>query len=222
MFEAFYHPKSHFSRMKKVVLFAGLLLGTAASGNAQTRLGAKGGLGLSKSTGSNSDNFKNYSCLGGGLMVDIAFSDLLSLHPELLFSQKGTQYEVAIGNYTSATETGKVRLNYLDLPVLLRVKASGFFFEFGPQLGVLLGRSTARFLTVPGGGPLLISTSTNTVGARNVDFGYVAGLGYQLPEGFEFGLRYNGGLLDLSDPSSSDKNYNSVFQVQVGYLIPTK
>ena len=64
--------------------------------------------------------------------------------------------------------------------------------------------------------------STSTDGTRKVDVGYIAGVGYQLPQGLELGLRYNGGISDLSDPSGSSKVRNSVFQFQVGYLFGGK
>jgi hypothetical protein len=48
--------------------------------------------------------------------------------------------------------------------------------------------------------------------------GYVLGVGYQLPQGLEASLRYNGGFSDLQNPAGDPKLRNSVFQLQVGYL----
>lgn len=139
-------------------------------------------------------------------MADFSFSDLISLHPEVLFSQKGVKYD-------SGSNSAQIRLNYIDVPVLLRVKADGLFFEAGPQLGFLGGQKTE----VNGN---TVSTTIN--GLRKVDVGYIAGVGYQLPQGLELGVRYNGGISDVNDPSISTKSRNSVFQFQVGYLFGGK
>ena len=194
--------------MKKVILSLAILAGITGAAQAQsTRFGVKAGVGLSNITGDHTDGAKNL--VGGqvGVMADLGFSDLISFHPELLYSQKGVKYE-------GSGITGQTRTSYLDLPLLLRVNADGLFFEAGPQVGFLIGQKTEINGTT-------ISTSTD--GARKVDFGYIAGVGYQLSSGLELGVRYNGGISDLSDPSTSgDKQRNSVFQFQVGYLFGGK
>ena len=204
--------------MKKIVLSLGLLLGIAGVAQAQeTRFGAKIGLGLATITGSDIKEVKNLVVFNGGVMADISFSDLISFHPELLYSQRGAKSD---GTYTGVTYTGTTRLGYIDVPLLLRIKASGLFFEAGPQLGILLSQNTEA--TVAYSGRSTTSSSSSTEGLRKLDFGYVVGVGFQLPEGLELGIRYNGGLLDLNDPSDSPKQYNSVFQFQVGYLFGGK
>ena len=204
--------------MKKIVLSLGLLLGIAGVAQAQeTRFGAKVGLGLATVTGSDTKDLKNLVVFNGGVMADISFSDLISFHPELLYSQRGAKTE---GTDNGVSYTGTTRFGYVDVPLLLRIKASGLFFEVGPQLGILLSQNSEA--TVAYGGTSQSHSSTSTEGLRKLDFGYVVGVGYQLPQGLELGIRYNGGLLDISDPSGSSKQYNSVFQFQVGYLFGGK
>ena len=145
-------------------------------------------------------------------MADFSFSDLISLHPEVLFSQKGVKYTSGGGGYTGSNTT-QIRINYIDVPLLLRVKADGLFFEAGPQVGFLASRKFEIDNTT-------ISTSTD--GTRKVDVGYIAGVGYQLPQGLELGVRYNGGISDVNDPSLGTKTRNSVFQFQLGYLFGGK
>ena len=199
--------------MKKIFLSLGLLAGVSVAAQAQTtRFGIKAGVSLSSVTGSDvsSDGKKNLVGATAGIMADVSFSDLISFHPELLYSQKGVKYE-------SGGASSQIRLSYLDLPLLLRVKADGLFFEAGPQLGFLIGQKSE--FNIPGVGS---SSSTSTDGTRKVDFGYIAGVGYQLPQGLEIGVRYNGGISDLSDKSGSSKTRNSVFQLQLGYLFGGK
>ena len=193
--------------MKKIILSLGLLAGVAGAANAQeARFGVKAGVNLANVTGSDGPNKKNLVGATAGVMADFSFSDLISLHPEVLFSQKGVKFE-------ASNNTAQVRTTYIDVPLLLRVKADGLFFEAGPQLGFLAAQKTEINGTT-------ISTSTD--GTRKVDVGYIAGVGYQLPQGLELGVRYNGGISDLSDPSGSSKSRNSVFQFQVGYLFGGK
>ena len=194
--------------MKKVILSLAILAGVTSAANAQTRFGVKAGLNLANITAKDIDGNKNLLGAAAGVMADVSFSDLISFHPELLFSQKGVRYE-------ETGFKGQVRTNYIDLPLLLRVKADGLFFEAGPQAGLLVSQKFEANGTT-------ISTSTD--GTRKLDIGYIAGVGYQLPAGLEFGVRYNGGISDLSDTnnSSSNKTRNSVFQFQVGYLFGGK
>ena len=193
--------------MKKVILSLGLLAGVASAANAQeARFGVKVGANLANITNSDDTNKKNLVGLAAGVMADFSFSDLISLHPEALFSQKGVKFE-------SGSNSAQIRTNYIDVPVLLRVKADGLFFEAGPQVGFLASQK----FEVNGS-----TISTSTDGIRKVDVGYVAGLGYQLPQGLELGVRYNGGISDVNDPSEAKKQRNSVFQFQLGYLFGGK
>ena len=197
--------------MKKLILSLGLLAGVASAAQAQeARFGVKAGINLANVTGSDVKNNKNLVGAAVGVMADFSLSDLISLHPELLYSQKGVKLE-------NGSATAQSRFSYLDVPLLLRVKADGLFFEAGPQVGFLIAEKDE--VNIPGLGS---STSTSTNGTRKVDVGYIAGVGYQLPQGLELGVRYNGGISDLSDPSSGSKTRNSVFQLQVGYLFGGK
>lgn len=193
--------------MKKIVLFLALLTGTVGAANAQgARFGLKAGASLANFVGKNTDNSKNLVGFVGGLMADFGFSDLISFHPELLYSQKGAKGE-------SSGTSGQTRTSYLDVPLLLRVNADGPFFEAGPQVGFLLAQKSEYDVAGVGSG-----SSTSTDGTRKIDVGYIVGLGYRAPQGLEIGLRYNGGISDIRDPSGSDKIRNSVFQLQLGYL----
>lgn len=196
--------------MKKFILSLGLLVGITSAANAQARFGVKAGLNLANVSAKDIEGNKNLLGAAAGIMADVSFSDLLSFHPELLYSQKGVKFE-------ETGFSGQTRTSYLDLPLLLRVKADGLFFEAGPQAGFLIGQKSEATITGLGS-----SSSTSTEGTRKVDIGYIAGVGYQLPMGLEVGVRYNGGISDLNDPSESTKVRNSVFQFQLGYLFGGK
>jgi hypothetical protein len=154
-------------------------------------------------------SFKSLVGANAGVAANFGFSDLLSFQPELLYSMKGAKLEENGDKIES-------RLNYLDVPMLLKLNADGPFFEAGPQVGFLMSQKTTYDI----GG--MSNSSTSTEGTRKVDLGYVLGVGYQLASGPSLGLRYNGGISDLSDPSAGDKNRNSVFQIQLGYMFGGK
>lgn len=190
--------------MTKVVLSLGLLAAVASAANAQeSRFGVKAGVVAASLTRKNSDLDTRLGFQAGGV-ANFKLSDLLSIQPELLYSQKGYETKEQMGFKERAT------FHYIDLPVLLRINADGLFFEAGPQLGYLAGQKT----TISGDG--FSDTRTGTDGLNKLDFGYIAGLGYQLEAGMGLGIRYNGGLRGLAEGNGIAKN--SVFQLQLGYL----
>jgi hypothetical protein len=179
------------------------------------RFGIKVGLNLATVTGTQFVDTKYVWGFNAGFMADFGLSEHFTFHPELLYSQKGAK-----GSYLDFSGAGlseEERTHYLDLPLLLRARASGFFVEAGPQLGYLLAQKSTFTTILPGFGPE-VSTTTGTEGSRRLDVGYVLGLGYALPQGWEIGLRYNGGFTDVQDPSADPQLRNSVFQLQAGYL----
>jgi hypothetical protein len=179
------------------------------------RFGLKAGLNRATVAGTRFVDTKYVWGFNAGFMADFGLGEHFAFHPELLYSQKGAK-----GSYLDPSGAGlseEERTHYLDLPLLLRARAGGFFFEAGPQLGYLLAQKSTFTTTLPGYAPE-VSTVTGTDGSRRLDLGYVLGLGYALPQGWEIGLRYNGGLADVQDPSADPKLRNSVFQLQAGYL----
>lgn len=214
--------------------------GARAASASPARLGLKAGLNLANLTGSDAGKDNGFSSLVGlnaGLMADFAFNEHVAFHPELLYSQKGAKLSDSFSYTDDAVRveqrtTGQIRLHYLDLPLLLRGKANGFFVEAGPQLGYLMGQKTDLTLTstatAVGGAPVTSTeteTNTATDGIRRFEVGYAVGVGYQLPRGLELGVRYNGGFTSLDNDNNPDlraKVRNSVFQFQVGYLFGGK
>ena len=221
--------------MKKATfLFAALLgAGLATSAHAQgLRFGVKAGANLSNLSGdlTNQDKYKNKFGFEGGLLLNASIvTDLLSIQPEVLFSQKGFKYGdnsySVFGN--TYKYTGTRTYNYLDVPVLLKVKAAGLFFEAGPQYSYLLSVRDNSSIT-SNGNP--VSGSANNQSLNNVrrsEIGYAAGLGYEASNGVFLDLRYNGSFTDFAKDgyNGSDQDLrnarNSVFQASVGFLLPS-
>jgi len=224
--------------MKKLLLStaAAALVAVAAApaAHAQSlRFGLKAGANLSNLSGDlvQQDQYKNRFGFQGGAMLNVGLlaDDLLAIQVEALYSQKGFKYadqQFTVGGSTFRN-TGNVRYDYLDVPVLLRLKTGGVFFEAGPQYSYLLNISNNRSFTQNGN--VVGSTSSSTSNLDNVrrnELGYAAGLGFQAESGFLVGLRYNGAFTDFAKDGYSNNEFrnarNSTFQAYVGYMLGGK
>lgn len=224
--------------MKKLLLStaAAALVAVAAApaAHAQSlRFGLKAGANLSNLSGDlvQQDQYKNRFGFQGGAMLNVGLlaDNLLAIQVEALYSQKGFKYadqQFTVGGSTFRN-TGNVRYDYLDVPVLLRLKTGGVFFEAGPQYSYLLNISNNRSFTQNGN--VVGSTSSSTSNLDNVrrnELGYAAGLGFQAESGFLVGLRYNGAFTDFAKDGYSNNEFrnarNSTFQAYVGYMLGGK
>jgi len=200
--------------MKKTFLALALTLGVAGAAQAQSaRFGVKAGASLTSYTGKDvsADNKFGFN---GGLVANFGIADIVSIQPELLYSMKGAKTE---GNFFGTNVKYKETLHYIDVPVLAHVNAGGLFFEAGPQIGFLVAaRGAADANGQSGSGDIKDNFKT-------VDFGYAAGLGYQLENGPGIGLRYNGGFTDIYKGNNGDyKTRNSAFQLYLTYMFGGK
>ncbi len=137
--------------------------------------------------------------LGG--MLSFGFGRVLSLQPEVLFSTQGAKV-------TTNGKSETLRTQYITLPVMLKLKASGgFYLEIGPQFGY---RSSER-----------IPEQSFSSFTRNLDLSAGMGMGYQSGAGFGFGARYLAGLSKAGDFSGRDISpdfKNSVIQLSLFWM----
>ncbi|TPG62267.1 porin family protein [Hymenobacter nivis] len=198
--------------MKKSILTLALLTGLASAAQAQYRgrggnvsLGLKAGASLTNFVGADAKNaYTNRFGFNAGIFANIGLTRLIAFQPEVLYSQKGAK--------TNAVDN-KYRLHYVDVPLAFHVNTDGFFFEAGPQVGFLVA---AKYQDG--------STSTDiTPSYKSIDFGYLAGLGYQLKHGLGIGLRYNGAFTNFPKSSVNGnttvqpRDRNSAFQLYATY-----
>lgn len=171
-------------------------------------LGLKAGASLTNYTGADASNrFDNRFGFHAGIFANIGFTPLFAFQPELIYSQKGAKVQT-VDDYGQ-------RLHYLDVPLAFHINANGLFFELGPQLGFLVAaRQYAG------------SVSYDEKGRYNtVDFGYVAGLGYQRKQGLGVGLRYNGGFTNVEKAAVSgpitvqSRQRNGALQLYLTYSV---
>ncbi len=228
--------------MKKSAFLLAAVLATATVSSAQAqdvRLGLRAGANYSNLAGNinNQSTYNNkFGFLGGVMLnVPVAADGFFSIQPEVLYSQKG--FENKPVEYTSIFGTqkreGQVNYNYLDVPVLLKIKASGFVLEAGPQYSYLLAANDqTKTTTTPNIGSPTVAESQDKKDLSSLnrnELGYVAGVGFEAGSGVSLSLRYTGAF---SDFVKSDNNTyfngdlknarHSAFQLSLGYLIPSK
>lgn len=188
--------------MKKILFVSFLMLGVF-NGNAQLHLGAKAGANLTKIDG---ESFKSKYQLGyqlGGY-VYYDFSNAIGIQTEVQFNQSNTKIADRYSDVLfDSFDKGK-KLNYITVPVLLRLNSQGALtFLAGPQFSFLADSNR----TILQNGKKLFKSS---------DVGLVAGVDLNLRP-FIISARYIWGLSDIS--GTDNKANNRQIQLGIGFEI---
>ncbi|OEJ98448.1 hypothetical protein A8C32_04330 [Flavivirga aquatica] len=206
--------------MKKLLLSAAVAVLTLTSANAQeVKFGVKAGVNFASIGGDQTSGLDGKTGLHVGGVAEIMFSDKLSLQPELLFSTQGSKFEF---DDEFEKEETKTKLNYLNLPVIVKYYVTeGLSIEGGPQIGFLLSAESEYEYTDKEDSEFNEKETTDIKkNVSGLDLGLGFGLGYKLEGGLNFAARYNLGLSNINDFDDSDdfKQQNNVFQVSVGFM----
>jgi hypothetical protein len=191
--------------MKRIIVTCMLVFSIVSFSKAQSfHLGAKVGANFSKINGESfSEGYQLGYQLGG--FAELDFNKTIGIQPEVLFSQTNTK------TVNSSTENAfapdqDIHLNYLSIPVLLRLNASKLLtFHVGPQFSILMNNHNT-----------VLENGQNAF--KSGDFAMVAGAQLNLGSLKVYG-RYNIGLSDISDISSQDKWKSQQWQLGVGLRI---
>ena len=243
--------------MKKIILSAVAVFAFGFVSAQDVKFGVKGGLNLStiKSTypgvnGSVQTSPDNKMLVGfhvGGF-AEIGLSDKLSFQPELLFSMEGSKAENSttetenMGGITytyKETSTSNVVTNYINVPLLLKYKATeNLFFVAGPQVGFLMSAKqdyeSKSTTTQTMNGNTTTTTDSETLSGVDVkkqfesmSYGLDLGAGYFFTENLFAEVRYNLGLSNNAKPVTENFGgvnftYEPIFkantlQVSLGY-----
>jgi hypothetical protein len=208
--------------MKKNMLVATVLTLLAASVNAQmtSTFGFKAGPNSNvfylKSEGTGSDTRYSLTKPGfhvGGI-VNLQFSEHLSLQPQLLFVNKGGKIKL------SGDET-EFNFYTIDLPINLLYHYNGFFAGAGPNLSY--GVSGKGKVTGQPEIDLYEDDALGTGSAFNrFEVGINATLGFRFPSGFTMSTNFTPGLTDIVDEASGGtgnvKAGNSFWGFSIGYM----
>jgi Outer membrane protein beta-barrel domain len=189
--------------MKKSILFLAFFT-TVLLSNAQ-QFGLKTGVNITNLKGDDAEGYEALARFYGGAFVQLNLNRELSFQPEVLYSAQGGKYEAGATTY-------RLRLNYLNIPLLIKyTSSSGFFGATGPQVGFLIGSK--------------VKTGDITVDAEDTfestDVSWAFGLGYMFNGQVGLEGRYNLGLTKIVEDNSSEVQ-NSVFQVGIIYKLSLK
>jgi len=198
------------------------------------KFGVKAGLNESTAdVGETTTKISNLSGLNAGAFAEFEFGKI-SLQPGLYFTQKGYNSKTSIivpypqgPTNGSFNATGRIRLNYLQLPVNvlynITVKPGKIFLGGGPYYGYALsGNNKGTVTTVTPDGTFNNSQNANIAfggesGESRSDFGLNAVAGFKFKNGLLFSVNYEYGLTNVYKSQYSPTDKNRVLSLSAGY-----
>lgn len=196
-------------KMQSNILYALTLFLTASFGmlhaqdnNVNTEFGVKGGFNMSNLYTDDADDENILYGFNAGVYATLPVSDFVAIQPELLFTTRGSELE-----YNNALAQGnvKLKLNYIELPLLVRVNITkNFNIHAGGYASYMVSAKST------GDGDFEFENQYNTDDFNKFDAGLAGGIGVDFSP-LSVGLRYNYGLTTIEkdgDDSSDLKNSN--------------
>jgi hypothetical protein len=203
--------------MKKVLLVVLGIVLTYGVINAQVRFGIKAGGTLSNVTlkdeeGTSKSGVKFGFELGG--LLEYSFSESLSLQPELLFVNNGSE---------DKEEEGKATLsfNQLQVPINLKYKMGTeqlkFYAAAGPYFGYIFS-AKAKYSEDGMSGSIDLFDKDIVDPMKHLDFGIGVGFGLELSNKYLVGVGYKYGIANLAPKDSDGTMKVGTFNLSVGFL----
>ncbi|MBO6794011.1 MAG: PorT family protein [Balneolaceae bacterium] len=192
------HTKTLFFSL--FILLFTFTLSQSASAQERAQLGIKGGVNFATFNDANDAQYRPGFVFGTFLDLPVENSPL-SLQPELLFAQYGSNIEDSDAYF---------EVDYIQIPVLLK-------FDFAAE-----SNTTPNVYF----GPYLSFTTSSEVKNENfainfedetepTDFGAIVGIGFDT-ENAQIGFRYTAGITNIEDSSFESDAKNGAFSVTVG------
>lgn len=216
--------------MKRFIFLLSSLLTVAGAAHAQFGVRLGGNIAKLRTTEgqvvqSNSSAYSGYQV---GITYQLPVTAWLSIIPEVQYSQeriKLYQFNLTTSNISFRADT-RMRLNYLNVPVLARATFGPVYVEAGPQVSFLLGgRQTGLNTVFDLGSPMGTEYTIDqgiTENNRRVDVGPCLGVGLKLPVGFGINVRAYQGLVTLNEERSvfDGEFKRQTFQASLTYQLP--
>jgi len=189
--------------MRKLILVIALGMFVFTSANAQgISFGAKAGLNLASVNGDGTDDVDGRTAFHVGGVVNIEFSELFALQPEVVYSAQGFSSSETFGGETFEST---VKLDYINIPVLADITVvPGLSLQGGPQFGINITSEVE------------VDGETGDIdGVETLDIAAAIGAQFQLPVGVFFQARYVAGLTEIADGGDFK---NSNISLSVGWF----
>ena len=141
-----------------------------------------GGISSSQISGDGAAGFVQFGVYAG-IGAEAKINDTWSFHGNLMFNQKGSRV------YKSSTSinTYRLRVNYIEIPVLLDYKYQKFSGQLGPYLGVKINQKEQTQFGI----------IDNPREFKPFDFGIQAQFSYQLKERWKLSLAFQNSLIPV-------------------------
>lgn len=195
--------------LKSAIITFFLLFSLCAKGQVPS-LGIKGGANISILNIDDIEDENSEIGFHSGIVVKLPLDLSLFVQPELLYSQKGA-------NAFITDQEVKIKLNYLELPVMVKLRLTNKInIHGGPYASYLLSKS----IELEDPGNELIRPDREDF--HRFDFGIALGAEYSFLQ-FDIGFRYNSSILEVGDDafkgelSGLNHARNNVAQVYVVY-----
>ncbi|MDL2141970.1 porin family protein [Flavobacterium tructae] len=160
----------------------------AQNNNVNPEYGIKGGFNMSNLYSSDANDENILYGFNAGLYATLPISDFIAIQPEILFTTKGAKLEY---NNALASGESKFRLNYIEVPLLVRVNITrNFNVHAGGYASYLVSSK------VTGRGDFNFEQEIDTDDLNKFDAGLSAGVGVDF-DPISIGLRYNYGLTTI-------------------------
>lgn len=191
--------------MKAIYVTIALFFGVIATIKAQestiskSNAGIKGGYNLAAVSFDGDGETEQRHSFHIGVYGESFISESFSIQPELMYSQQGYVITNSNGTFTQ-------KLNYINLPIMLKAYPSqNFFLEAGPQIGFAVSHKEEYDGLFSG---------SQEYDPNSFDWGLNFGGGFKTDSGISLGARYHLGLGDLYDEG---KAYNRVWHFSIGF-----
>ncbi|AXT59400.1 PorT family protein [Aquimarina sp. AD10] len=181
--------------MKRVFLLTLAIISFTFNSQAQDiKFGFKGGINLATINGNDvGDQIDGRTGFHLGTVLQLSILETFVIQPELLYSAQGTD---------------DIDLDYINIPVLAKLKFAKFFsVETGPQFGFIVNDG---FKNATEG-----LQDVSFLEAETFDFGFAFGGSVEYND-FFMQARYNLGLTEIINGRDGK---NSNFQISVGFYI---
>ncbi|HEX4373929.1 MAG TPA: porin family protein [Puia sp.] len=196
--------------MKRSILMLVAAVSFSLTQAQSVNFGLKAGVNLANATGSDAEGSSMRVSFNAGALAQISLNDMLSVQPEVYYSDQGAK--VKFDNGLGGTVTGTQKLGYINVPVLVKyTTSSGFFVQTGPQIGFLLSAKASA----------AGQSSDEKSFFKSTDFSWAFGAGFLTSMNIGIDARYNLGLSNIENTGNSGGTgtiKNGVIQIGVFYL----
>lgn len=182
------------------------------------RVGIIGGYNMASFWGDDADDFDSRSGFDIGGLVQIPMGDMITVQPEVHYTQKGAEAELDFGAGSTDVEFA---VNYIQVPVLFKAglplaEGFDFDFQFGPSLGFNMGCEVSNEDDE-------VDCEDAGFEVKGFDYGIIAGGSFAWAAGagdLLVDVRYDLGLTSIIDEEDADDVKNSNLQFLIGYAFP--